>query len=88
MDGDTLKGNYTGSSGETEIKDLSFEDDTLKFTVDVGMVIYFSATIDGENLEGMLPMEYGEADIIGKKRKWGNGFFRCQLQSQRNTSNC
>jgi hypothetical protein len=33
------------------------------------MVIDFSATIEGENLEGMLSLEYGEANIIGTKRK-------------------
>ncbi|MFC2160038.1 hypothetical protein ACFLRW_01150 [Acidobacteriota bacterium] len=68
MDEDTLKGNYTGSSGEAEMENLLFEDSKLKFTVDVGMVIDFSATIEGDNLEGMLSMEYGEANISGKKR--------------------
>jgi len=69
MDGDTLIGTYTGRSGEAEMQDLSYEDNTLKFTVDVSMVISFSATVEEESLEGMLSMEYGEANIIGKKRK-------------------
>ncbi len=69
MDGETLKGNYIGSSGEAEMENLSFEDNKLKFTVDVGMVIHFSATIEGDALEGMLSMEYGEANITGAKRK-------------------
>ncbi len=69
MDGETLKGNYTGRSGETEMENLSFEDNNLEFTVDVGMVIDFSATIEGDTLEGMLSMEYGEATIFGKKEK-------------------
>lgn len=69
MDGETLKGNYTGSSGDAEMENLSFEDNKLKFTVDVGIVIDFSATVEGDILEGMLSMEYGEANISGKKRK-------------------
>jgi hypothetical protein len=33
------------------------------------MVIDFEATIDGDSLEGMLSMEFGEAPITGTKRK-------------------
>jgi len=69
MDGETLKGNYSGSSGDAVMENLSFEDYKLKFTVDVGLVIDFSATIEGDALEGMLSMEYGEANISGAKRK-------------------
>lgn len=69
MDGETLKGIFTGSSGEAAMQNLSFEDNKLKFTVDVGMVIDFTATVEGESLEGMLSLEYGEANINGKKRK-------------------
>ena len=68
MEGDTLKGSFEGSSGEAAMESLSFEDNKLKFTVDAGIVIDFSATIEGEALEGMLSMEYGEAVISGKKR--------------------
>ncbi|MCJ7582144.1 MAG: hypothetical protein MUP98_16650 [Candidatus Aminicenantes bacterium] len=69
MDGETLKGTFTGNSGDAEMEKLSFEDNKLKFTVDAGIVIDFSATIEGDALEGMLSMEYGEANISGKKRK-------------------
>ena len=69
MDGESLKGNYTGSSGDAEMENISFEDNKLKFTVDAGIVIDFSATIEGDFLEGMLSMEYGEANISGEKRK-------------------
>lgn len=70
MKDDALMGKFTGSSGEVEMVDLSFEDNNLKFSVDVnGMVIDFSATIEGESLEGMLSLEYGEANITGTKRK-------------------
>jgi len=69
MDGETLKGNFTGSSGDAEMENLSFEDNELKFAVDVGVVIDFSATVEGDSLEGMLSLEYGEANISGTKRK-------------------
>ncbi len=70
MEDESLAGKFTGSSGETEMADLSFEDNELKFFVDVnGMIIDFSATIEGESLEGMLSLEYGEANITGTKRK-------------------
>jgi len=70
MKDNALVGKFTGSSGEVEMTGLSFEDNNLKFTVDVnGMVIDFSATIGGEILEGMLSLEYGEANITGTKRK-------------------
>ena len=74
MENDTLKGEYIGSSGEAEMEDLIYEDSTLTFTVNVdasgqSMVIDFSATIEGETLVGMLSLQFGEANIIGKKRK-------------------
>jgi len=70
MKDESLAGKYTGSSGETEMADLSFEDNELKFSVDVnGMIIDFSATIEGESLEGMLSLQHGEANITGTKRK-------------------
>ncbi len=69
MDGETLKGTFTGESGDAEMTSLSFEDNKLKFTVDVGIVIDFSTTIEGDVLDGMLSMEYGEANVSGRKRK-------------------
>jgi len=69
MDGETLKGTFTGSSGDAEMENLSFEDKKLKFTVDAGVVIDFSATVEGDALEGILSLTYGESNISGKKRK-------------------
>ncbi len=70
MEGETLKGTFTGSAGDAEMESLFFEDNEVKFTVDIGMmVIDFSATIEGDSLEGMLSMEYGEGNISGKKIK-------------------
>lgn len=70
----TIAGTFEGQSGETEMKDIVFENNELKFMVDLDMggqslAIDFAATIDGETLEGMLSMEYGEANITGSKRK-------------------
>jgi hypothetical protein len=74
MEGETLKGLFKGTTGEYEMEDLSFEDNELKFTVTIeaggqSMTIDYSATIEGDSLEGFLSMEYGEANITGKKRK-------------------
>lgn len=69
LEKESLKGTFTGSSGEAEMENLSFEDNELRFTVDVGVVIDFVATIEGDSLEGMLSLEYGEGNISGKKRK-------------------
>jgi hypothetical protein len=69
-----LAGIFTGQAGESEMEDLTFEDNKVVFlvTIDAGgqeMEIDFSATIDGDNLEGILALEFGEANILGKKRK-------------------
>jgi hypothetical protein len=70
----TLKGMFQGSTGEVEMEDLTYENNELAFTVNIeaggrSMPIDFSATIEGESLEGMLSLEFGEANISGKKRK-------------------
>ena len=74
MEGEALKGLFKGTTGDYEMDDLSFEDNELTFAVTIDasgqtMAIDFSATIDGDALEGYLSMEYGEANITGKKRK-------------------
>jgi len=74
MDKGTLAGKFTGSSGEVEMEDLTYENGDLTFSVNVdaggsGMTIDFSATIDGSSLTGMLSLEYGESEISGTKRK-------------------
>lgn len=68
LEGGALKGIYTGQSGETDMLDLKFEDNQLEFRVDIGMEITFSASIDGDYLEGTLSLQYGEAAFTGKKR--------------------
>jgi hypothetical protein len=74
MEGETLKGIFQGMTGDVEMEELSFEDNELSFTVNIDaggqtMSIDYSATIEGDTLEGFLSMEYGEANITGKKRK-------------------
>jgi hypothetical protein len=74
MEGDTLKGLFKGSTGDYQMKDLSYENNQVQFavTIDAGgqtMSLDFFATIDQDRLEGYLSMDYGEANITGKKRK-------------------
>lgn len=74
MEGDTLKGLFKGTTGEYDMKNLSFENNELSFTVTIEaggqtMTIDYNATIEGDALEGYLSMDYGEANITGKKRK-------------------
>ena len=66
-----LAGKYTGASGTSEMANLTFEENTVKFSVTVGngMVINFSAIVAEDKLSGMLSLEYGEAPITGTKRK-------------------
>jgi hypothetical protein len=65
-----LKGKYTGSSGSAKMENLTFENSTVKFTVTVStMTLDYTAVIDGDNLSGQVSLEYGQADITGKKRK-------------------
>jgi hypothetical protein len=66
-----LVGKYTGASGTLDMKDLTFEDNTVKFNVTVGndMVITYSAIVAEGRLSGMLSLQFGEAAISGTKRK-------------------
>ena len=65
-----LKGKYTGSSGTSKMENLTFENSTVKFTVTVNtMTLDYTAVIDGDDLSGQVSLEYGQADITGKKRK-------------------
>src|SRR4030067_2002717 len=66
-----LAGKFTGASGTSDMADLTFEENTVKFSVTVGsgMVINFSAIVAEDKLSGMLSLEHGEAPITGSKRK-------------------
>ena len=74
MENGTLKGMFSGTSGEDKMENINYEDNKLTFTVNVDaggqfLAIDFSVTIKGETMEGMLSLEYGESNITGKKRK-------------------
>ncbi len=70
LDGEKLVGKYTGQSGTVAMEKLSFEKNVLGFTVNLnGMVIDYAATIVEDTLAGTLTLEYGQANIVGKKRK-------------------
>jgi polyisoprenoid-binding protein YceI len=74
LDKEELKGTFTGTSGEVKMENLEYKDGKLKFLVNVGaggqnMAITFTAAVTGEKLSGMLSLQFGEANIIGKKRK-------------------
>ena len=68
---------FSGRPGEQFVayKRISRQESGEKHTpvdIDAGgqtMSIDFTATIEGDSLEGFLSMEYGEANITGKKRK-------------------
>lgn len=66
-----LTGKYTGASGTTDMTDLTFEGNTVKFNVTVGngMVITFSAIVAEDKLTGTLSLEFGDAGITGTRRK-------------------
>lgn len=71
MKDDKLAGTFTGGSGTSEMANLTFADNTVKFSVTVGtdMVIDFSAIVAEDKLSGMLSLQYGEAAITGARRK-------------------
>ncbi|MCX6574529.1 MAG: hypothetical protein NTX99_11140 [Candidatus Aminicenantes bacterium] len=68
---DKLAGKFSGASGTSEMANLTFENNTVKFSVTVGngMVIDFSAIVAEDKLSGMLSLQYGEAGITGTRRK-------------------
>ena len=69
-----LTGIYIGNAGETIMEDLSFEDNKFSFyviidAIDRDLILDFEATVIGNKLEGIISLEYGDANIIGKKRE-------------------
>ena len=72
-----LTGIYIGNAGETIMEDLSFEDNKFSFyviidAIDRDLILDFEATVNGNILEGIISLEYGDANIIGKKREKTN----------------
>ena len=66
-----LAGKYTGASGTSEMADLTFADNTVRFSVTVGngMEIEYTAIVAEDKLTGMLSLQFGEAPITGTRRK-------------------
>ncbi len=66
-----LSGKFTGASGTSDMANLTFEDNTVKFSVTVGngMVLDISAIVAEDQLSGTLSLQYGETSITGKRRK-------------------
>ncbi len=69
-----LAGKHTGTSGTVKMENLKFEKGILTFTVNVGgggqtMAIDFTALVSGETLSGKLSLQFGEANLSGKKKK-------------------
>jgi len=66
-----LAGKFTGASGTSEMAGLTFENNTVKFSVTVGngMVIDYQAIVAEDKLSGTLSLQYGEAGITGARRK-------------------
>jgi hypothetical protein len=61
---------FTGSAGTTDMENLKFENNLLSFSVNVnGMALDYSAVIEGDKLSGQVTLQYGQADISGKKRE-------------------
>jgi hypothetical protein len=73
LEKDELKGLYTGQAGESKMEDLKVEGNKVTFVVkvggDQGMVINFTAFFTGDEMTGMLSLQFGEANFSGKKRK-------------------
>lgn len=74
MDKDALTGTSVSNSGEFKMENLKYENGKVTFLVNVGsggqtMPIQFSAIIEGDTLRGGLSLQYGEANIVGKRKK-------------------
>ena len=72
LEKDELKGLYTGQAGESKMEDLKVEGNKVTFVVkiggDQGMVISFTAFFTGDEMNGMLSLQFGEANFSGQKR--------------------
>jgi len=74
LDKGELAGTSVSASGEFKMENLKVENGKVTFLVNVGaggqtLPIQFSAVIEGDALRGGLSLEYGEANIVGKKKK-------------------
>jgi hypothetical protein len=69
-----LQGVFGGSMGEFKMENLKVEAGKVAFLVNLNMggqemPINFVAQVAGESLTGQLSLQFGEANIVGKKKK-------------------
>lgn len=69
-----LKGLFTGQSGEVGMQDLKVDGTKVTFRVSVGaagqgMDINFTVFVAGDEMTGQLSLQFGEANVTGKKKK-------------------
>ncbi|MBM3295087.1 MAG: hypothetical protein FJY82_11285 [Candidatus Aminicenantes bacterium] len=74
LDNGELKGLFSGQMGEFRMENLKYEDGNLTFLVTLNMggqdiPIAFFVRPAGEALTGMLSLEFGEANITGRRKK-------------------
>jgi len=69
-----LQGVFGGQMGEFKMENLKVEAGKVTFLVNLNMggqemPINFVAQVAGESLTGQLSLQFGEANIVGKKKK-------------------
>jgi hypothetical protein len=69
-----LKGLFTGQAGEVKMQDLKVDKTKVTFLVNVGaggqgMDINFTVFVVGDEMTGRLVLQFGEANVTGKKKK-------------------
>jgi len=74
LENNELKGVFGGQMGEFKMENLKVENGKVTFLVNLNMggqemPINFAATVAGESLTGMLSLQFGESNIVGKKKK-------------------
>lgn len=74
IENNELKGLFTGQSGEVKMQNLKVDGTKVTFLVNVGaggqgMDINFTVFVAGDEMTGQLVLQFGEANVTGKKKK-------------------
>lgn len=74
LENNELKGLFTGQSGEVKMQNLKVDGTKVTFLVNVGaggqgMDINFTVFVAGDEMTGQLVLQFGEANVTGKKKK-------------------
>jgi len=69
-----LAGLFAGQSGEVRMQNLKVDGTKVTFLVNVGaggqgMDINFTVFVAGDEMTGQLSLQFGEANVTGKKKK-------------------